>query len=71
MPPETLGAPTRWTQFHGAARRTYVRELRADDATWARGRGWALSKALIMITNEPPGQAEFAQYVRDELFAEA
>jgi hypothetical protein len=49
---------------------TCVRELRVDDATWARGRGWALLKALIMITNRPPGQAEFAQYVLDELFAE-
>jgi aminoglycoside phosphotransferase (APT) family kinase protein len=61
----------RWTQFHGAARHAYVRELRVDAATWARGRGWALWKALIMITNKPPGQAEFARYVLDELFAEA
>jgi len=30
-----------------------------------------LWKALIMITNKPPGQAEFARYVLDELFAEA
>jgi len=28
-------------------------------------------EALIMITNKPPGQAEFARYVLDELFAEA
>jgi aminoglycoside phosphotransferase (APT) family kinase protein len=61
----------RWTQFHGAARRAYVRDLGVDDATWARGRGWALWKGLIMLTNRPPGQAEFARHVLDELFAEA
>ena len=61
----------RWTQFHGAARRAYVRDLRVDDATWARGRGWALWKGLIMLTNKPTGQAEFARHVLDELFAEA
>ena len=37
--------------------------------TWARGRGWALWKGLIMITNTPPGQAEFARRVLAELFA--
>ncbi len=61
----------RWTQFHGSARRAFVRKLRVDDATWARGRGWALWKALIMITNKPPEQAESARYVLDQLFAEA
>jgi len=61
----------RWTQFRGAARRAFISELRVDDATWARGRGWALWKALIMITNKPPGQAEFARYVLDELFSDA
>jgi aminoglycoside phosphotransferase (APT) family kinase protein len=60
----------RWTQFRGSARRVFVRGLRVDDATWARGRGWALWKALIMLTNRPAGQAEFARYVLDELFAE-
>ena len=64
-------AHRRWTQFRGAARRAFVRTLCVDDATWARGRGWALSKGLIIITNKPPGQAEFARYVPDELFAEA
>lgn len=59
----------RWTQFRGPARRTFVRDLAVDDATWARGRGWALWKGLIMLTNEPAGQAEFARHVLGELFA--
>jgi aminoglycoside phosphotransferase (APT) family kinase protein len=60
----------RWTQFRGTARRAFVRALAVDDATWARGRGWALWKGLIMLTNKPPEQAAFARYVLDELFAE-
>ena len=49
---------------------TFVHSLCVDDATWARGRGWALWKSLVMITNPDAGQAEFARYVLDELFAE-
>ena len=58
-----------WTHFSGAAREVFRSELGLDDATWARGRGWALWKGLIMITNKPPGQAELARHVLDELFA--
>ena len=60
-----------WTWFTGASRRVFREALGVDDATWARGRGWALWKALIMLTNKPPGQAEFARHVLDELMAEA
>ncbi|WP_454048731.1 aminoglycoside phosphotransferase family protein [Cellulomonas sp. Marseille-Q8402] len=58
-----------WTRLTGRAREVFRRELAVDDATWARGRGWALWKALIMITNTPPGQAELARHVLDELLA--
>ena len=60
-----------WTYFRGRAREIFRRELAVDEATWARGRGWALWKALIMLTNKPPGQAEFARRVLDVLFAGA
>lgn len=59
----------RWTLFRGRAREEFHRRLEVDEATWARGRGWALWKGLIMITNKPPGQAEFARRVLDELIA--
>lgn len=59
-----------WTSFTGTARRVFRETLAVDDATWARGRGWALWKALIMLTNKPPGQAEFARHVLDELLAD-
>ena len=59
----------RWTLFTGRARAEFGRRLDLDEGTWARGRGWALWKGLIMITNKPPGQAEFARRVLDELFS--
>ncbi len=61
----------RWTSRHAAARARSRRDYDVDEDTWARGRGWALWKALIMITNKPPGQAEFARHVLDRLFADA
>jgi aminoglycoside phosphotransferase (APT) family kinase protein len=36
-----------WNLFAGAARDVYRVSLAPDDETWARGRGWALSMALI------------------------
>ncbi|TPK33298.1 aminoglycoside phosphotransferase family protein [Mesorhizobium sp. B2-5-4] len=36
-----------WTLFEGESRDTFRACLAADEATWARGRGWALWKALI------------------------
>jgi aminoglycoside phosphotransferase (APT) family kinase protein len=38
-----------WTLFEGQARATYRAALDVDDATWARGRGWALSFGLIAL----------------------
>ena len=35
-----------WTLFSGESRAAFRRALGVDDATWARGRGWALSVAL-------------------------
>jgi aminoglycoside phosphotransferase (APT) family kinase protein len=61
----------RWTSTQAAAREQFRLDYAVDEATWARGRGWALWKGLIMITNKPPGQAEFARHVLDRLFAEA
>jgi aminoglycoside phosphotransferase (APT) family kinase protein len=35
-----------WKVFSGESRERFRAELSPDDATWARGRGWALSQAL-------------------------
>ena len=58
-----------WTYFRGRARDVFRQELAVDEATWARGRGWTLWKALIMLTNKPRGQSEFARRVLDQLLA--
>ena len=44
--PDLLAA---WSLFSGEAREVFRRELMVDDAMWARGRGWALSVALIAL----------------------
>jgi aminoglycoside phosphotransferase (APT) family kinase protein len=42
-----------WTFLSGASRRAFRSTLGIDDATWARGRGWALWKALITLERCP------------------
>jgi aminoglycoside phosphotransferase (APT) family kinase protein len=38
-----------WTLFEGSSREAFRKTLGVDPATWARGRGWALWKALITL----------------------
>ncbi len=38
-----------WSLFSGKSREMYRAALAVDDATWARGRGCALSQALIAL----------------------
>jgi len=38
-----------WTLFSGASREEFRRSLSVDDATWSRGRGWGLWKALLEL----------------------
>jgi aminoglycoside phosphotransferase (APT) family kinase protein len=38
-----------WTLFNGAGRRAFRQAMAMGDATWARARGWALWKALIVV----------------------
>lgn len=38
-----------WTLLDGEARRLFHEALAVDDATWERGRGWALSMGLIVL----------------------
>jgi aminoglycoside phosphotransferase (APT) family kinase protein len=51
-----------WAFFDGDCRETYRSSLPLDEAAWARGRGWALWKALITIalydTSQPGERAE-------------
>jgi hypothetical protein len=38
-----------WTFFFGDSREVFRDRLALDEGTWARGRGWALWKALITL----------------------
>lgn len=38
-----------WTLFSGESRAAFRAALEVDDASWARGRGWALSIALVAL----------------------
>ena len=43
-----------WTLLTGACRDAFRTRLDLDSGTWARGRGWALWKALITYAGAPP-----------------
>lgn len=38
-----------WTIFDGSSRRRFIDATGYDAGTWARARGWALWKALVVI----------------------
>lgn len=44
-----------WTFFTGDSAEVFRRGLPLDEATWARGRGWALWKALLTLGDEKEG----------------
>lgn len=62
-----------WTLLTGESREAFRVTLRVDNATWARGRGWALWKALItwvQYIHTNPAKAEEARRVIDEVLAD-
>ena len=63
-----------WNLFTADARAAFREAIAVDDATWARGRGWALSPALVALpyyreTN--PGLAAIARHAIAEVLSEA
>ena len=38
-----------WNVFAGESRRRFRSELAVDDASWLRGRGWALFQAVVAL----------------------
>jgi aminoglycoside phosphotransferase (APT) family kinase protein len=62
-----------WTFLTAETRDVFRAALPVDDATWARGRGWALSVALIILPyyeNTNPVLCGIARYAIDELLAD-
>ena len=62
-----------WNLFTADARAAFREAIAVDDATWARGRGWALSPAVVALpyyreTN--PGLAAIARHAIAEVLAE-
>ncbi len=47
-----------WTFFTDESRERFRSSLPLDDATWARGRGWALWKAVITLAREKQSGAD-------------
>ncbi len=62
-----------WTFFVGDSREAFRAALPLDRATWTRGRGWALWKALLTLAGtigiDPP-RADAARRVIDDVIAE-
>lgn len=62
-----------WTFFSGECREAFRAALQADEATWARSRGWALWKGLITVAEHidaNPPKATEARRVIDEVLAD-
>ena len=62
-----------WTLFSGESRAAFRATLAPDPGSWARGRGWALWKALITLAehlNTDPSKAAEARRVIDEILSE-
>jgi aminoglycoside phosphotransferase (APT) family kinase protein len=62
-----------WTLFSAEGRDAFRAALAVDDATWARGRGWALSVALIALPyyqNTNPDIVARAKHTIDEVLAD-
>jgi aminoglycoside phosphotransferase (APT) family kinase protein len=58
-----------WTFFSGASRARFRAELDADAATWSRGRGWGLWKALITLVGRLERGSPSAAVSRQEIDA--
>ncbi|MCI4065814.1 aminoglycoside phosphotransferase family protein [Micromonospora sp. R77] len=59
-----------WTLLSGASRSAFRAALAVDDGTWARGRGWALWKALIRLDDPDPVGAAEARHALDAVLGE-
>jgi aminoglycoside phosphotransferase (APT) family kinase protein len=63
-----------WNVFAGDSRARFRAELRVDDASWLRGRGWALSQAVTALAyyrDTNPGMIRQASHALAEVLADS
>ncbi|WP_181766336.1 aminoglycoside phosphotransferase family protein [Streptomyces albidus (ex Kaewkla and Franco 2022)] len=58
-----------WTFLSGESRQAFREALGVDSATWARGRGWTLWKALVTLA-DPGSGGEWARRSLESVFDE-
>jgi len=62
-----------WNVFAGASRVRYRAELQVDDASWLRGRGWALFQAVVALPyywDTNPGMIRQASHALAQVLAD-
>ncbi len=62
-----------WTFLSGESSRVFAQRLPFDEATWARGRGWAIWKAMIVLVRalrDDPQDAAHSKRVIDAILAD-
>jgi aminoglycoside phosphotransferase (APT) family kinase protein len=61
-----------WTYLSADSREVFRRELAADDASWSRGRGWALQSGLRMAaySADNPVFGDIGRYTLAEILAD-
>ena len=61
-----------WTLFTGSSREVFRSELAVDEATWVRGRGWGIWKALLKMEQRAtlPGGVD-PERIAQDIMAEA
>src|SRR2546423_791279 len=62
-----------WNVFAGASRARYRAELHVDDASWLRGRGWALFQAVMALPyywDTNPGMIRQASHALAQVLAD-
>jgi aminoglycoside phosphotransferase (APT) family kinase protein len=63
-----------WTFFDAVGREVFRKTLALDEATWVRGKGWALWKALFVLARLPgadPKQIASSQHTLDEILKDS
>jgi aminoglycoside phosphotransferase (APT) family kinase protein len=62
-----------WNVFAGTSRERYRAQLRVDDASWLRGRGWALYQAVMALPyywDTNPGMIRQASHALAQVLAD-